>query len=340
MSGKDTVAPRKVVLASRNADKVRELQQVFAGMPFEVVSAESYSGLPEVIEDGTTIEGNATRKAMITAGYTGEIALADDTSLQVRELNQWPDIFAARFSGPEATYASNASLLVDLMKVVPDGSRQARFATACVWIDPRPGESAYEVARPAKKRWLHNPWARGVEIHDLTKERDFWNELLDRRGVWHEYAMAMTTDSATWGHDKGRLREVADGLLGSISDLNPKAVLEKGTRMPDPRIWATHGPDTGEQPPTVVAPSGLNREAPGRGVNGPIWLEIATEGRLLGTITRQSIGAGGFGYDPVFLPDEEDRTLAEMVPAAKNAISHRARAVRRMMTAVKGAYGL
>ena len=106
---------RKVVLASRNEDKVRELRQVFEDMPFDVRSASEFPGLPEVIEDGTTILGNATRKAMITAAYTGEIALADDTSLQVRELNGFPDIFAARFSGPDATYASNAALVLDLM---------------------------------------------------------------------------------------------------------------------------------------------------------------------------------------------------------------------------------
>ena len=75
---------RKVVLASRNEDKVRELKQVFEGMPFAVLSAWDFPGLPEVIEDGTTILGNATRKAMITAAFTGELALADDTSLEVR----------------------------------------------------------------------------------------------------------------------------------------------------------------------------------------------------------------------------------------------------------------
>ncbi len=88
--------PRKLVLASRNADKVGELREMCEGMPFEVTSAADYPGLPEVIEDGTTILGNATRKAIITAAFTGEIALADDTSLQVRELVGWPDIFAAR----------------------------------------------------------------------------------------------------------------------------------------------------------------------------------------------------------------------------------------------------
>lgn len=194
---------RRVVLASRNADKVRELREVFEGMPFEVVSSGDYEGLPDIIEDGTTIEGNATRKALVTAAYTGEIALADDTSLQVRELNAWPDVFAARFSGQGATYESNARLVVDLMKDVPDGSRQARFATACVWVDPRPGEGAFEVARPATRRWLFNPWARGIEIKDPAREWSFWNGMLDRGGVWREYAAAMTTDIASWGHGSG-----------------------------------------------------------------------------------------------------------------------------------------
>ena len=50
------------------------------------------------------------------------------------------------------------------------------------------------------------------------------------------------------------------------------------------------------------------------------------------------MGAGGFGYDPVFRPDGEDRTLAEMPSEVKNAISHRGRAMRRLMKAVRGAY--
>ena len=328
---------RKVVLASRNRDKVRELKQVFSGMPFEVVSAGDFPGLPDVIEDGTTILGNATRKAVITAAYTGEIALADDTSLEVRELNGFPDIFAARFSGPDATYDSNAALVLDLLQEVPEESRQARFSTACVWVDPRPGAEDFPVARPAVQRWLRNPWERSIEIKDPDEEWDFWNEIRDRRGVWREYVSAMTNDLATWGHDRGRLDEIAAGLLAGCDE---GGSVSGALHMPDPRIWAIDEPFTTEDPPTLVAPSGLDHEAPGRGVNGPFWLEISTEGRLLGDIARQPVGGEGFGYDPIFLPAGEQRTLAEMLPDDKNAISHRARALRRLMRAVRGAYGV
>ncbi len=328
---------RKVVLASRNRDKVRELKQVFAGMPFEVLSASDFPGLPDVVEDGTTILGNATRKAMITAAFTGEISLADDTSLEVRELNGFPDIFAARFSGPDATYDSNAALVLDLLQDVPSGSRQARFSTACVWVDPRPGAADFSVARPAVQRWLRNPWERSIEIKNPDEEWEFWNEIRDRRKVWHEYVSAMTNDLASWGHDSGRLRDIASGLLAGCDEGGSVA---GSLRMPDPRIWAIDEPFTTEDPPTLVAPSGLDHEAPGRGVNGPYWLEISTEGRLLGDITLQPVGGEGFGYDPIFRPAGEQRTLAEMQPEDKNAISHRARALRRLMRAVRGAYGV
>ena len=88
---------RVIVLASRNRDKLRELREICEGSPFQVTSSEDWPGLPEVIEDGTTTWGNATRKALITAAYTGEIAVADDTAFQIRTLGGLPDVFAAAY---------------------------------------------------------------------------------------------------------------------------------------------------------------------------------------------------------------------------------------------------
>lgn len=333
--------PRKLVLASRNADKLRELKELCGEMPFEVCSAADYPGLPEVIEDGTTILGNATRKAIITAAYTGEIALADDTSLQVRELVGWPDIFAARFSGPDATYASNAELVLDLLREVPDGFRQARFATACCWVDPRPELVTHSVNRPATRRWLRNPWERAVEIHSQGNEWAYWNALADRRVVWRDYATAMTTDRVGWGHSHERLAAIAQELLATCPDyVGVDTPPSEGMRLPDSRIWAVEGPDTDEKPLTRVAPSGLAPTAPGRAVNDAFWLEISTKGRLLGEIAHEPLGGAGFGYDPIFRVVGGQQTLAEMEPEAKHEMSHRGRALRRMMTAVTAAYGI
>lgn len=329
-------APRKVVLASRNPDKVAELQEICAGLPFDVVPAADYEGLPDVIEDGTTAEGNATRKALVTAAWTGEIAVADDTCLQVRELNGLPDVFAARFSGPGATYTSNADLLLDLMADVPAGSRQARFLTACVWIDPRPGTDIGPVPRPATARWLHNPWARSVELKNPDEAESFWNRFVDRRRAWRDYRTQLLGDEVSWGHDQARLRRVAEDLVAGGMDTAPAPAGH--VRLPDPRIWVADGMRRGA-PPTHVAPAGLDREAPGRAVNEGRFLEITAHGRVVGTITREKRGHGGFGYDPVFRPEGQQATLAEMEPAAKHALSHRGRALRRLLGSVRSAYG-
>ncbi len=330
-------APRRIVLASRNTDKLREMRELCAGLPFEIASALDYPGLPEVVEDGTTVLGNASRKAIATAAWTGEIAVADDTAFQVSALNDLPDIFASRFAGPNATYADNVDLLLALMREVPDGHRQARFITAAVWVDPRPRAGGPPPAPPpgCAARWLHNPFARAIEVKDLAREGAYWDAWGDRPLAWAAYRARWGDIPVTHGGDAGRLRAVLDRLLDPLPGAG--GVDAAALRLPDTRIWTTGGPDGSPPPPTLTAPSGLSPEAPGRGVNEPVWREVSTTGRLLGEVTREPVGWGGFGYDPVFRPHGGDRTLAELEPAAKNAVSHRGRALRRLLSAAVGA---
>jgi inosine/xanthosine triphosphate pyrophosphatase family protein len=338
---------RKVVLASRNEDKIRELRELCSGLPFEVTSALDYPDLPEVIEDGTTEVGNASRKAIVTAAYTGEISVADDTSLQIPALNNLPDIFASRFAGPGASYEDNAALVLELMAEVPDGFRQARFVTATVWVDPRPGLGLtpnLRVLPPAKSRWLHNPFARAIHLRDPGRETHYFNVLQDRRRVWEEYQAYLLAIDVSQGADPKRLREVMARLLGPfLKGERPEGVSPEAAHLPDTRIWSTSGPAPSqdsdyEPPPTWVTPSGLPAGAPGRAVNEDFWVEFSAEGRLLGTITRQPVGRQGFGYDPIFLPEGSVRTLAEFHQEEKNAVSHRGRALRRLIAAVRESY--
>jgi len=339
-----SAAQRTIVLASRNRDKLREMRELCAGSPFTVASALDYPGLPEVIEDGTTVLGNASRKAILAAAYTGEIAVADDTALQVQALNDLPDVFASRFAGPGATYADNVELLLELMRHVPAGSRQARFVTAAVWVDPRPSLGAARAPRApeTEARWLHNPFARAIRVRDAANEADFWSRLVDHRTEWEAYRARRGAILVTHGADGDRLRALLDGLLapllagGPAADAPPLAL-----RLPDTRLWTAGGPPEGPgAPPTLVAPSGLPDEAPGHAVNEPLWLEFAAEGRLLGSIAREPVGWGGFGYDPVFRPHGSDRTLAELEAGEKNGLSHRGRALRRLLEAATAAYGV
>lgn len=355
------VTKRRVVLASRNHDKLREMRELCEGMPFEVASALDYPGLPEVIEDGTTCLGNASRKAIVAAAYTGEIAVADDTALQVAALNGLPDIFASRFAGPEATYADNAQLVLDLMRRVPDGHRQARFVTAAVWVDPRPGadigtplgtiDEAIRDGMPAAeihKRWLFNPFERNILVHDRGQETGLWDELTGHRQAWVEWRAKWGNLLVAHGADAGRLAKVLDRLLAPLLEGEPGPAgpapgePARALRLPDTRLWTAPDPVAGAAPPAapslLIAPSGLPDDAPGRAVNEPLWLELSAQGRLLGTIGREPCGAGGFGYDPIFRVAGEDRTLAELEAGEKNAVSHRGRALRRLLDAARTLY--
>lgn len=333
---------RVVVIASRNADKLRELGELFAGLPFEIRSSGDYPGLPEVIEDGTTIVGNACRKAIATAAYTGEIAVADDTGLRVRALGGLPDVFAARFAGEGATYADNCDLLSELMRDVPDGFREASFETAVAWVDPRPtGSELDEGAAPGPAgdlRWLHNPFRRAIHVADPAAEDDYWNGLVDRRAVWSDYVARAEGLGQAPGVDLARLAGIYDRLTAPVRDgRRPTDADAADLRLPDVRIWGADGPDDTVEP-TRITPRGLPADAPGRARNEAVWCELTACGRLLGEVTHVPSGSRGFGYDPVFRPLGGERTLAEMAPAEKNAISHRGTALRRLLDAARRVY--
>lgn len=192
----------RLVLASANPDKVREIAAVLGDA---VTLVGRPDAVPEVVEDGDTLEANARLKAVSICTATGEPAVADDTGFEIDALGGAPGVMAARFAGADATYADNvAKVLVELERVA--------------------------ARRPEQRR--------------------------------------------------ARFRTVA--LV----------------RWPDGR-------------------------------------ELVVDGSVEGTIVDAARGSAGFGYDPIFVPDDGDgRTFAEMDPAEKHAISHRGRAFRALATAL------
>lgn len=326
-----TTRKRILVLASCNQDKVRELKQICAGLPFEVRSSLDYPGLPEVIEDGTTALGNATRKALVTAAWTGEVAVADDTTFQVRTLGGMPDVFASRFAGPGASYQDNVDLVLDLMQGVPDDGRDVRFETSMVWVDPQPPLAPHlDRVTPGHHRWVHDPFAnRPTSADEAARVAEH------RQGVWHDYQAWFGTLPVGWGADNQRLEQIVRELVAS--NLVPDRTAAGGVSIADVQEFTADGPGDQLAPPlSVPLPAG----APGHDHTAPVWLELAAEGRLLGQLIRQPLGQGGFGYDPVVVPLGQTLTLAEMSADDKNAISHRSRAMRRLLQMVGRAYGL
>ncbi len=197
---------RPVVLATRNRAKLAELDRILrqAGVPVALLTLDDVT-VPEVVEHGATFAENATLKAVATAQATGLPAVADDSGLAVDALNGMPGVLSARWSGAEATDASNLRLVLEQCADVPEHRRGAAFV--CV--------------------------------------------------------AALAVDDSV----------------------------------------------------------------------------VTVEGRVHGRLLTQPRGEGGFGYDPIFVPDGHARTTAEMDPAEKDGLSHRGRAFRAVAELLRAGGG-
>ncbi len=131
----------KIVLATGNAGKAKELQAMLAGSGIEIV-LQTALGVREAEETGLTFIENALLKARNAAGQTGLPAIADDSGLEVDALKGEPGIHSARYAGPKASDADNLQKLLQEISGVPAEKRTARFRCVLVYLrhpqDPAP----------------------------------------------------------------------------------------------------------------------------------------------------------------------------------------------------------
>lgn len=128
----------RVVLATRNQGKIRELETILReALPdVEVVGLGEFPELEDVVESGVTFEENATLKATYAARMTGLPAVADDSGLAVDVLGGCPGVFSARWAGGHGDDEANLRLLLAQLADVPDAHRGARFRCAAVLALP------------------------------------------------------------------------------------------------------------------------------------------------------------------------------------------------------------
>ena len=119
---------RVIVLATKNAGKVREFQQLLKNFPVEIKNLNDFGPLPEVEEDGATFDDNAYKKASFTSRVLGLPAIADDSGLIVEALEGAPGVKSARYAGENATDQENIKKLLDEMA----GKRDRRAAFECL----------------------------------------------------------------------------------------------------------------------------------------------------------------------------------------------------------------
>ena len=196
----------RLVLATRNVKKLRELEDILAAAGLEVTAEPLPDSAPEVVEDGLTFAQNAMKKARSAAESTGLPSVADDSGLCVDALNEMPGVLSARWAGSAKDDDANVALVLDQLTDVPDSHLGAHFACAMA----------------------------------------------------------------------------------------------------------------------VALPGGEGR---------------VVEGRVDGSLVRVPRGDGGFGYDPIFVPDGHDLTTAEMTADAKHAISHRGQALRALVPVLRELLG-
>lgn len=127
--------PRKIVLASGNAGKLREIERILGELDVEVIP-QSELGVSDADETGSTFVENALIKARHAAVATSLPAIADDSGLVVDALDGRPGVHSARYSGESATDDSNIDKLLDEMKRVPTEDRAAAFHCCACFVTP------------------------------------------------------------------------------------------------------------------------------------------------------------------------------------------------------------
>ena len=131
----------KLVLASGNAGKLKELQAMLAGLPLQIVPQREL-GVDDAPETGLTFVENALIKARHACAVTGLPALADDSGLIVDALDGAPGLYSARYAGSPTDDVANNAKLLDALREVPAERRSARFYAVIVLLrhanDPQP----------------------------------------------------------------------------------------------------------------------------------------------------------------------------------------------------------
>lgn len=117
----------KIVFATTNEGKVKEIKEILEGFPVEVVSMKEMNITTDIEENGTTFEENSLIKAREISKLTGLPALADDSGLEVDYLNGEPGIYSARYLGKDTDYNYKNNYIIDRLKEAEDKERSARF---------------------------------------------------------------------------------------------------------------------------------------------------------------------------------------------------------------------
>lgn len=127
---------KRIIFATGNAGKMREIREIMADMDVEILSMKEAGITADIVEDGATFEENAVIKAKAIAALTDDIVLADDSGLEVDYLNKEPGVYSARYMGEDTSYDIKNRAILDRLADVPKEKRTARFVCAIAAVLP------------------------------------------------------------------------------------------------------------------------------------------------------------------------------------------------------------
>src|SRR5882672_5629814 len=105
----------RLLVATTNQDKVREIRQLLDGIPFDIITLQEWPDLVAPEETGLTFEENARAKALYYAAAAGELTVAEDSGLEIDALDGRPGVESARFGGVNLTYAQKFAMIYDAL---------------------------------------------------------------------------------------------------------------------------------------------------------------------------------------------------------------------------------
>ena len=159
------MAADTVVLATRNAAKLRELARILGaedrGAQIRLAGLDEFPGAPDVPETGATFEENALLKARAMADYTGLPAVADDSGLCVDALNGMPGVLSARWAGGHGDDQANLELVLAQVADVPDARLGAQFVCAAALVFPGSASREWVVTGQVEGRLIRAPRGNG-----------------------------------------------------------------------------------------------------------------------------------------------------------------------------------
>ena len=125
----------KLIIATHNIDKEKELRSVLDDCPVEVISLEQFPEIGDIEETGSTLYENAKLKADTVNRITNLPCLGDDTGLEVDALGGAPGVYSARYAGDKVSYEDNLMKLLSELRSTPSEKRTARFRTIIFYTD-------------------------------------------------------------------------------------------------------------------------------------------------------------------------------------------------------------